>query len=217
MLLSRARSVLTLAFVTAASLILAAGCVEISNILSPEAPVEEPDWDTFFADQDNGDEPADTDNDADAIDDVDTNAIDDDDVDTNAVDDMDTNSAADDDATEGIPPLPDDAVVETTATGLQFYDFVLGAGELPDPTGSVRVAYTGYLPDGTIFDSSDSVVFNLGGLIAGFSEGVTGMQVGGRRRLIIPPDLGYGASGNAGAGIGGEDTIIFDVELLSIE
>lgn len=118
---------------------------------------------------------------------------------------------------EGVPPLPDDAVIETSATGVQTYDFVVGEGEMPEAGAMVRVAYTGYLEkDGTIFDSNDSAVFDLDNLIAGFTEGVLGMRVGGMRRIIIPPDQGYGANGNAGAGIGGEDVIIFDVELLEI-
>lgn len=116
--------------------------------------------------------------------------------------------------TEGVPPLPDGAELVTSATGVQTFDFVVGDGAAPDPAGSVRVGYTGYLEkDGTIFDSNESIVFGLNSLIPGFTEGVVGMREGGMRRIIIPPDQGYGPNGNPGAGIGGEDVIIFDVEL----
>jgi len=135
----------------------------------------------------------------------------------NAGDDStDDSDATDDMQAEGIPPLPGDAVVNQSETGLEFVDFEAGSGPMPDADARVRVAYTGYLPDGTIFDSSDSATFGLANLIAGFAEGVQGMSVGGRRRVIIPPELGYGESGNPGAGIGGDDTITFDVELLEI-
>ena len=176
----------------------------------------------------------DTNGDSDAADDANTNGSDDadtsglDDADTSGISDTDSNGSADAntnslDDTEadandgGLPPLPDGALLTTTASGLQFFDFRLGGGEIPTITSTVRVAYTGYLEDGTVFDSNENATFNLSSLIAGFGEGVSTMNVGGRRRLLIPPDLGYGSGGNAGAGIGGEDTIIFDVELLAIE
>ena len=118
--------------------------------------------------------------------------------------------------TEGLPLLPDDAVLETSDTGLEFFDFTVGSGDMPDATDTVEVGYTAYLPDGTDFDSADPIVFDLPNLIAGFSEGVQGMRLGGFRRLIIPPELGFGADGLPSAGIGGMDTIIFDVRLITI-
>ena len=118
--------------------------------------------------------------------------------------------------TEGLPLLPEDAVLESSDTGLEYFDWTVGTGDMPTLTDRVEVAYTGYLPDGTVFDSSDSATFGLNGLIQGFAEGVQGMQVGGRRRVIIPPELGYGEGGNPGAGIGGTDTIVFDVRLIAI-
>jgi hypothetical protein len=118
--------------------------------------------------------------------------------------------------TTGVPALPEGATLTTSDSGLRFYDYSIGEGEQPGATDSVRVNYTGYLEDGTIFDDGEGVVFGLTGVIRGFSEGIQGMREGGRRRLVIPPDLGYGPNGNPGAGIGGDDTIIFDVELLEI-
>ncbi|MCE9552356.1 MAG: FKBP-type peptidyl-prolyl cis-trans isomerase [Planctomycetes bacterium] len=116
----------------------------------------------------------------------------------------------------GLPPLPAGAVLTTTASGLQYYDFTVGTGASPSATSTVTVDYVGYLPTGTVFDSNNNINFSLAGVVEGFSEGVQGMKVGGVRRLIIPPDLGYGPGGNPGAGIGGTDTIVFDVTLDAI-
>ena len=113
----------------------------------------------------------------------------------------------------GLPPLPLGAELATLASGLQFFDFTAGTGASPLATDTVTVDYVGYLPNGEIFNRNDNINFLLLNLIAGFSEGVQGMQVGGTRRIIIPPDLGYGPGGNPDAGIGGEDVIIFDVTL----
>lgn len=116
----------------------------------------------------------------------------------------------------GIPVLPDGATVTTESNGLQYFDLEPGDGASPAASDNVRVAYTGYLPDGTIFDSNNDASFALNNLIQGFSEGVQGMEVGGTRRIIIPPEIGYGSGGNVGAGIGGTDTIVFDVTLREI-
>ncbi|MCE9548322.1 MAG: FKBP-type peptidyl-prolyl cis-trans isomerase [Planctomycetia bacterium] len=116
----------------------------------------------------------------------------------------------------GLPKLPAGAVLVTLPSGLQYYDYVVGTGASPAASATVNVDYVGYLPTGAIFDSHNNINFKLSNLIAGFSEGVQGMQVGGSRRLIIPPSIGYGPGGNPGAGIGGTDTIIFDVKLNGI-
>jgi peptidylprolyl isomerase len=124
-----------------------------------------------------------------------------------------------------VPPmeqLPGDAVtgdISTSDTGLQWYDIVEGDGETPESSAStVEVHYTGWLTDGTMFDSSvkrgQTIEFPLNGVIPGWTEGVGSMKVGGKRKLIIPADLGYGAAG-AGGVIPGGATLIFDVELVS--
>jgi FKBP-type peptidyl-prolyl cis-trans isomerase FkpA len=109
----------------------------------------------------------------------------------------------------------------TTASGLVIEDLTVGAGDLAAAGQRVTVHYTGWLTDGTKFDSSkdrnDPFVFPLGGrrVIAGWDEGVQGMRVGGVRKLTIPPALGYGARG-AGGVIPPDATLVFEVELLGV-
>lgn len=108
-----------------------------------------------------------------------------------------------------------------TASGLAYVELEVGKGEQPKTGQTVEVHYTGWLKDGTKFDSSRdrgrSFSFPLGErkVIKGWDEGVATMKVGGRRRLIIPPHLGYGARG-AGNVIPPNATLIFEVELLKI-
>ena len=112
--------------------------------------------------------------------------------------------------------------VTTTASGLQYE--VLEEGEagasMPAATDTVTVHYHGTLIDGTVFDSSiergDPASFPLNGVIAGWTEGVQLMKVGDKFRFFIPPELAYGDNG-AGAAIGPNATLIFDVELLEVE
>jgi FKBP-type peptidyl-prolyl cis-trans isomerase len=109
----------------------------------------------------------------------------------------------------------------TTPSGLQYVDLVVGAGAEAKKGQLVKVHYTGWLSDRTKFDSSvdrgQPFQFPLGAgrVIQGWDEGVAGMAVGGRRRLIIPPDLGYGARG-AGGVIPPNAELIFEVELLDV-
>lgn len=109
----------------------------------------------------------------------------------------------------------------TTASGLQYWEIVVGTGDTAVPGKPVSVHYTGWLTSGEKFDSSldrgKLFVFSLGEgqVIKGWDEGVVGMKAGGKRQLRIPPTLGYGNSG-AGGVIPPKATLIFDVELLEV-
>jgi peptidylprolyl isomerase/FKBP-type peptidyl-prolyl cis-trans isomerase FkpA len=100
-------------------------------------------------------------------------------------------------------------------------DVVIGEGDEANAGREVTVHYTGWLTDGTKFDSSKdrsqpfSFPLGAGHVIKGWDEGVQGMKVGGKRKLTIPPQLGYGARG-AGGVIPPNATLVFEVELLSV-
>ncbi len=121
---------------------------------------------------------------------------------------------------EGGPPAVSGEPT-VTASGLQFIDIEVGTGDSPQPGQTVEVHYTGWLADGTKFDSSldrgqpFSFVLGAGRVIAGWDEGVASMKVGGKRRLIIPPELAYGEGGYPPV-IPANAQLIFDVELLAI-
>jgi peptidylprolyl isomerase len=114
----------------------------------------------------------------------------------------------------------------TTASGLQIIDTTVGTGATPAPGQICVVHYTGWLYEdgkkGRKFDSSldrnNPLEFPVGQrrVIAGWDEGVASMKVGGKRTLIIPPELGYGARGASGV-IPANATLIFDVELLDVK
>ncbi len=118
----------------------------------------------------------------------------------------------------GIPVLK--GAIQTTPSGLRYIDEKVGAGASPSEAVRVTVNYTGWLANGTKFDSSadrgHAVTTLLNGAFQGWQEGLATMKVGGKRRLIIPPDLAYGGRG-AGATIPPNATLIFDVELLSVQ
>ncbi len=109
-----------------------------------------------------------------------------------------------------------------TASGLQYQDLVVGDGDEAVPGNAVVVHYTGWLVDGTKFDSSVDAgrpfPFTLGAgeVITGWDEGVAGMRVGGKRKLVVTPDLGYGAAGYPPV-IPRSATLVFDVELLEVQ
>lgn len=115
--------------------------------------------------------------------------------------------------------------VITTASGLQYQDQVIGTGALAKAGQTVTVNYTGMFTNGTKFDSSiDSAFghvepfsFQLGAsqVIKGWDEGVAGMKVGGKRKLVIPASLGYGAQANGP--IPANSILVFEVELIGIK
>lgn len=129
------------------------------------------------------------------------------------------------DIQEGAPAAPtevDAADYVTTESGLQYYDLAEGDGPTPEPGDTVVVHYTGWLTDTTKFDSSldrfEPFLFTVGTgqVIPGWDEGVGSMQVGGKRQLVIPPELAYAERG-AGGVIPPNATLIFEVELLGIQ
>ena len=115
------------------------------------------------------------------------------------------------------------ANLTTTQSGLQYHDEVVGSGDVAKAGQQVTVHYTGWLTDGTKFDSSvdrnEPFKFPIGQgqVIKGWDEGVMTMKVGGKRKLTIPPHLGYGAAGAGGGKIPPNATLVFDVQLLGLE
>jgi peptidylprolyl isomerase len=120
-------------------------------------------------------------------------------------------------------PTTDYENLTTSQTGLQWRDITVGDGAIAEKGDKVSVHYTGWLyPSGPIFDSSVSrgepFSFRIGtnGIIQGWNQGVKGMHVGGKRLLVIPPELGYGAGGYPPV-IPRNATLVFQIELLDIE
>ena len=107
-------------------------------------------------------------------------------------------------------------------SGLWYTDVTPGQGAEAEPGRTVRVHYTGWLPNGKKFDSSrdrgEPFAFTLGAgqVITGWDEGVKGMKVGGRRKLVLPPSMAYGEAG-APPDIPPSATLVFDVEVLGIQ
>ncbi|MBX7212550.1 MAG: FKBP-type peptidyl-prolyl cis-trans isomerase [Thermoflexales bacterium] len=120
------------------------------------------------------------------------------------------------------PPATAEGSV-TTASGLSYIDTKVGTGARPQKGQTVVVHYTGYLDNGTVFDSSRQrnqpfeFALGTGAVIKGWDEGIATMNVGGIRKLIIPPALAYGAAGAGGGRIPPNARLTFDVELLSIK
>jgi FKBP-type peptidyl-prolyl cis-trans isomerase FkpA len=103
------------------------------------------------------------------------------------------------------------------SSGLYWQDLVIGGGDEATSGAYVTVHYTGWLTDGTVFDSSvggNPASFSLTQVIPGWQEGVPGMKVGGKRKLVIPPSLGYGSTRSGS--IPGNSTLVFDIELLGV-
>jgi len=125
-------------------------------------------------------------------------------------------------APTGGGPLPVSAQATVTASGLKIIEIKIGTGAEAQKGQTVSVHYTGWLADGTKFDSSLdrgqplSFALGAGQLIPGFDEGVVGMRVGGQRRLIIPPDLAYGPQGRPPV-IPPNAELTFDVQLVGLQ
>lgn len=121
------------------------------------------------------------------------------------------------------PALSPDAKVETATSGLKYIDLTVGTGASPRRGDTVEVHYTGWLTDGKKFDSSKdrgqpfSFTLGMGEVIKGWDEGVASMKVGGRRKLVIPSDLAYGARNIGNGLIPPNSTLIFEVELLRVK
>jgi len=122
-------------------------------------------------------------------------------------------------AATNIPQPEVDAEPTVTSSGLTIIDVEVGTGQEAVVTDIVTVHYTGWLEDGTTFDSSvargEPYPTSLDQVISGWTEGVPGMKVGGKRRLIVPPELAYGDAG-FGDTIPPGATLTFDIELISI-
>jgi hypothetical protein len=115
-----------------------------------------------------------------------------------------------------------DAAEVKTASGLKYTDLTVGTGATPQRGQTVTVHYTGTLENGTKFDSSvdrgtpADFRIGVGAVIKGWDEGLMTMKVGGKRRLVIPANLGYGPTGRP-PDIPGNSTLLFDVELLGVK
>jgi peptidylprolyl isomerase len=126
-------------------------------------------------------------------------------------------------STQPAAPSATAAKEVTTPSGLKYQDLVVGIGPLAEQGTQVVVNYTGWLTDGTKFDSSldpgrQPLPFTIGAgmVIRGWDEGVKGMRVGGKRRLTIPADLAYGEQGYPPV-IPANSTLVFEVEFLSVK
>lgn len=110
----------------------------------------------------------------------------------------------------------------TTHSGLEIRDLVVGTGASPDEDDTVSVLYTGWLTSGWLIESSaggEPLQFDMGvgQVIPGWEEGISGMSVGGKRRLVIPPQLAYGSEGNPSLGIPGNATLVYEIELVEVQ
>ena len=127
--------------------------------------------------------------------------------------------------TAGAPEAPREVAeedYEVTESGVRYYDFSVGEGAEPQSGQPIVVHYTGWLEDGTKFDSSldraQPLVFlyDAGQVIPGWDAGLSGMKVGGERQIVIPPDQAYGEEGAGNGVIPPDATLIFEVELVEV-
>ncbi len=109
-----------------------------------------------------------------------------------------------------------DSDSSSSGGAIQTTDLIVGTGAEAFANSSVTVDYVGRLENGSIFDDGASATFNLAQVIPGFRDGIVGMREGGRREIVIPPELAYGPAGIPGT-IPGNETLSFDVTLLDVE
>ncbi|NPC74361.1 MULTISPECIES: FKBP-type peptidyl-prolyl cis-trans isomerase [Corallococcus] len=113
------------------------------------------------------------------------------------------------------------SAMNKSESGLYTQDLVVGTGKEAVNKSYVVVHYAGWLPDGSMFDNSRArgepidFVVGVGDVIKGWDEGLVGMRVGGKRKLVIPSDLGYGSRGSAPV-IPSDAVLVFDVELMNV-
>ena len=129
-------------------------------------------------------------------------------------------AVADDKKELKLPPLDSKEWKEVKDKGgLKTWDVTAGKGEEAKPGATVKIHYTGWLTDGTVFDSSvrrgEPAEFPLASLIKGWQEGIPGMKVGGTRRLYIPYEMAYGARGRPPT-IPAKADLVFEIELLGV-
>jgi FKBP-type peptidyl-prolyl cis-trans isomerase len=121
---------------------------------------------------------------------------------------------------EGPPTLPAGLSTVRTETGLEYLDIEIGRGKAAAAGRKVRIRFRGWLTEGSLFDSTDErgpseITVGSGEVIPALDEGVLRMKVGGRRRLIVPSDLGYGSRGR-GKAVPPYASLILDIELLAV-
>jgi FKBP-type peptidyl-prolyl cis-trans isomerase len=125
-------------------------------------------------------------------------------------------------AAPALPGLPGTGKVHKLASGLQYDDLVVGSGKMAEAGMNVSIHYTGYLLDGSKFDSSldrgEPLKFQVasGQMIQGFDEGVRGMRIGGKRKIQVPWSMAYGEAGRPPL-IPPKSDLIFDMELLDVQ
>lgn len=124
------------------------------------------------------------------------------------------------DPNQPMPRVVAEADYTVTDSGLKYFDFAVGDGVVADSGNQLVVDYQGWLTTGELFDSSIlrgrpfTFVLGVSNVIEGWQEGLEGMQVGGQRQLVIPPNLGYGPRANGS--IPANSTLVFEVELLNV-
>ena len=127
-----------------------------------------------------------------------------------------------DPAAAALPGAPGSGKWHKLASGLQYDDMLVGSGKMAEPSMNVSIHYTGWLLDGTKFDSSldrgEPLKFQIAGgqMIQGFDEGVRGMRIGGKRKLRIPWAMAYGEAGRPPV-IPPKSDLVFDIELLDVK